>query len=463
VDVLKRFGTLGVAGAALSLAAGCSPPASVGPAAFYASAPRVDPMTQVSRRISHVVIIVQENRSFDNFFAGYPGANAPTYGCGKLRGSAASSSGCPPGDERINLTQFTFQRDHDLPHAFESGITDWDNGEMDGFNQEGQSNDTESYSYIERSQVATYWSIANQYVLADAMFPTEFGPSWTAHLTLVAGTDDVTSSTALADFADGHSDCSASPGTKTTIVNTERVVEHGAGPFPCLGQFNTMAEALDNAGISWKYYVAKRLKSFIWSPFAAIKYVYEGSDWDKNIVAPNTQILNDIKDNQLASVSWVTPSERDSDAPAAHSDTGPSWVASVINAIGESSYWDSTAIVVIWDDWGGFYDNVPPPQLDFRGLGIRVSCLILSPYARKAYVSHTQYEFGSILKFIEEAFPNVGVLGNPSRGYTDSRAHSIRDAFDFSKPPRAFVPIKAKYPASYFLHEPPSDQPPDNE
>ena len=86
------------------------------------------------------------------------------------------------------------------------------------------------------------------------------------------------------------------------------------------------------------------------------------------------------------------------------SDKGPSWVASVVNAIGESSYWDSTAIVVLWDDWGGWYDNAKPPQLDYRGLGFRVPCLIISPYAKEGYVDRTQYEFASILRFIEQVY-----------------------------------------------------------
>jgi phospholipase C len=110
-------------------------------------------------------------------------------------------------------------------------------------------------------------------------------------------------------------------------------------------------------------------------------------------------------------VSWVTPSKPDSDHPGYHSDRGPSWVASVVNAIGESSYWDSTAIIIVWDDWGGWYDNAPPPQLDYRGLGVRVPCLIISPYAKQGYV------------------------------------------------PRAFRPIQSKYGVSDFLDEPPSNEP----
>jgi phospholipase C len=423
-------------------------------------------------QISHVVIIVQENRSFENFFAGYPHANAPMYGCGHLRTGAAatslaqetSNSGCPYGDDTIPLHQITFQSEPNPEHEFQSAIVDWHNGHMDGFTHWGATpkRKTAAYAYIERSQVATYWDMAQNYVLADEMFPTEFGPSWTAHLTLVAGTDSLSDRSALANFPDGKSNCRAEKGTKTTTVDTNRKIHNDTGPYPCLDQFTTMAQLLDTAGVSWKYYANTRLKAFIWSPFAAIKYVYHGADWTNNIITPQTQILKDIAKNRLPAVSWVTPAKVDSDHPAARSDTGPSWVASIVNAIGASSYWNTTAIVVVWDDWGGFYDNGPPPQLDYRGLGIRVPCLIVSPYAKAGHVVHTAFEFGSILKFIEEMF-GLPPLGPASAGYTDTRANSISTAFDFRRPPRPFVHISAKYPASYFEHERPSDEPIDSE
>jgi phospholipase C len=223
-----------------------------------------------------------------------------------------------------------------------------------------------------------------------------------------------------------------------------------------------MANTLDAAKISWKYYVTKVLNAGIWSPFEAIKYVRDGPDWNTDIIAPQTRILTDPGAGQLADVSWVTPSHPDSDHPGAHSPLGPSWVTSIVNAIGESSYWNSTAIVILWDDWGGFYDNAPPPQLDFRGLGIRVPCLIISPYAKQGYVSHTSYEFGSILKFIEEAY-NLPNLGLTRDGYTDKRANSIEDSFDFTQSPRPFKPIKAPVGANYFRSEAPSNEPVDEE
>ena len=163
-------------------------------------------------------------------------------------------------------------------------------------------------------------------------------------------------------------------------------------------------------------------------------------------------------------MSWVTPSKEDSDHPAAFSDKGPSWVASIVNAVGESSYWPTSAIIVVWDDWGGFYDNAPPPQLDYRGLGIRVPCLIISPYAKQGYVSHVHYEYGSILRFIEEVYGLLpGSIGRRSLGYTDKRAKSLNDAFDFHQKPRKFSPIRSKYPLSLFLNEPPSNEPVDTE
>ena len=158
----------------------------------------------------------------------------------------------------------------------------------------------------------------------------------------------------------------------------------------------------------------------------------------------------------------MTPSKDDSDHPHYHSDQGPSWVASVVNAVGESSYWPTTAIVVLWDDWGGWYDNAVPPQLDYRGLGVRVPCLIISPYAKTNYVSHVQYEYGSILHFIEEVY-GLGPIGPASQGYTDRRAASLDDAFDFTQNPRPFSAIPTKYPTEHFLHEPPSNDPIDTE
>jgi len=160
-----------------------------------------------------------------------------------------------------------------------------------------------------------------------------------------------------------------------------------------------------------------------------------------------------IANGQLAQVTWVIPDGRASDHPALNDGSGPSWVASVVNAIGNSGYWANTAILITWDDWGGFYDHVAPPILNSYEYGFRVPLIVVSPYAKKGYVSHTMHDFGSLLRFTEETFHL------PSLGYADSRADDLSDCFDFSQTPTKFQPFTAKYDASYFLSDtrPPLD------
>jgi phospholipase C len=449
------------------------------------------------QKISHVVVIIQENRSFENFFAGYPGANAPMTACASptppsggapVQGAPAiavrsmTSSSCPTGDVQVTLHQDTFENNPDSKHDWASSLIDFNHGQMDGFSAWGiKHGQYSAYNYIERTQVQPYWTMAQQYVLADEMFPTEFGGSFTGHLTLIAGTDDIKlPGQAEVNFPTlAPDDCDSYPGTKSSYVTGSpyRKLHTFQGPFPCFYQFNTIAQVLDNASISWKIYATKVLDAGLWEPFEAISYVRcatynpsdstcsgDGNDWKTDIDAPQKNVLTDASSGALADVSWVTPSKPDSDHPQDKSDLGPSWVTSVVNAIGESSYWRHSAIIVIWDDWGGFYDNAPPPQLDYRGLGIRVPCLIISPYAKKGYVSHVQYEYGSILRFIESTYGvKPGTIGPTSEGYTDARAANFDDAFDFNQRPRKFVPIASKYPLSHFLHEPPSNEPVDYE
>jgi phospholipase C len=196
--------------------------------------------------------------------------------------------------------------------------------------------------------------------------------------------------------------------------------------------------------------------SGIWAAYQAIDQIYHGPDWGKDIMSPPSQFLTDVSHGHLRTVTWITPTWADSDHPGSNSLTGPSWVASVVNAVGKSKYWDSTVIFVFWDDYGGWYDAQPPAYLDYDGLGIRVPLLIVSAYAKKGHVSHVHYEHGSILKFIEDRF------GLARLQASDTRANSPEnDCFDFSKPPRKFVPIQAPYDANFFEHQPLDFHPPD--
>ncbi|MBV8434959.1 MAG: hypothetical protein JO029_11830 [Candidatus Eremiobacteraeota bacterium] len=405
--------------------------------------------------IKHVVIVMQENRSFDNLFAGFPGADAPTVG--------VTHDG-----RRVKLYADTLSTLVDPPHYYTVSILDYDNGKMDGFNLEpgkdGKALGLFPYAYVERSVTTPYWTMAKQYVLADKMFGTEHGSSWTAHVNLI-GTTNLSPTLALLEFPSAAPyDCFAPPGTTTMTIDADR--HFGVGPFPCLNQFRTMADTLDAAHLTWRSYGApfvnpKDVLGSQWNAFGAIRRVRYGPDW-KNVVVGPPKVLADIAAGDLAAVTWITPDWAYSDHASGGAILGPSWVAAIVNTIGQSKYWNDTAIVITWDEWGGWYDDAVPPQLDFKGLGLRVPCIIVSRFAKRHYVSHTLYEFASIQRFIEDTF-DLPLLGTAADGYEDARANSLSDSFDFAQKPLPFKVIPAKYPASYFGRMAPSLETPDDD
>ncbi|HYL28014.1 MAG TPA: alkaline phosphatase family protein, partial [Candidatus Nitrosotalea sp.] len=274
--------------------------------------------------------------------------------------------------------------------------------------------------------------------------------------------------------------CDAAPGVLTSELDIYLNYLKDAGPFPCSdgfpspGSYTTLATLLDGAGVTWKYYTPcfnsavqsgcspssdcqgskPNCNGSLLNAFDVIAPVRKGPEWGTNVSWPETNIFSDITNNTLPAVSWVIPNDANSDHPKqpCKCDDGPSWVASVVDAVGQSSYWNSSVIIVLWDDWGGFYDHVPPPFADkFGGLGFRVPMLVVSPYAiagsgsQGGYVSHTQYEFGSILAYIEQNW-NLGNLGT-----SDARATSMGDVLNYSQSPRAFSAIPSKRSPQYFI------------
>lgn len=409
-----------------------------------------------SAYIKHVVILIQENRSFDNFFATFPGADGAT------RGLMKTSN----GDVYVPLKKAGLNSDN-LGHSHFTFNKEFDNGKMDGFADVQRDlghgvlvpAGKYTYRYVDPKAIAPYWDIAKDYVLADHMFTTQSSASFTAHQDFIAG------GTPVGDKGDNVIDfpvpaswgCNAAPGTVTDLITPKGHEEFGAGPFPCFS-YRTLRDLLDAKGISWLYFTNKN-RNGEWNAFDAISAVYNGSEWNTNVVIPETKVFDYLgktrgpgPTGELPAVSWVIPDVATSDHPADIRDLGPEWIASVVDAIGESVYWDSTVIIVVWDDWGGEYDHVPPPQLDGQGLGMRVPMLIVSAYdketsaSRPGYISHTQYEDGSLLKFMEQNW-NLGSLGT-----TDVRANSIADCFDFNQKPRPFVPIPESFSRSYWEH-----------
>ncbi|MGA8532875.1 MAG: alkaline phosphatase family protein [Candidatus Tumulicola sp.] len=401
--------------------------------------------------ISHVVIMIQENRSFDNFFATYPGADGTTTG--------KTHDGTVVPLKKARLVA------EDLEHTWKGFLTEYDDGKMDGFDLIGFGAlggmgpaGLYPYQYVDPADIRPYWTMAHQYVLADHMFETQSSGSFVGHQDLIAGGTKINRYDSLVNYPTKTPwGCDAPQVTKTSLLTVRRRFLPRQGPRPCL-TYPTLRDSLDAGKVSWKYYAPPfDTIGDIWTAFDAIYAVRYGPEWTTNISTPETSIFNDISKGKLAAVSWLIPDFTNSDHPGHGVTGGPSWVAQVVNAIGGSQYWKTTAIIVVWDDWGGFYDHVAPPQLDFQGLGLRVPMLVISPYARKGYVSHTQYEFGSILRFVEDNW------GLKRIGTTDVRATSIGNVFDFNGPPRKFSPIPAALPRSYFEHHRPSYQPVDTE
>ncbi|MGB8908628.1 MAG: alkaline phosphatase family protein [Candidatus Cybelea sp.] len=417
----------------------------------FAHSPVSQSPASQSGPISHVVIVVQENRSFDNLFATYPNADGTT-------------KGLLYDGHHFTLTERKLESGLILDNSWKAFVVDYNGGKMNGFNlvYVNEHKCTCAYQYVNPKDIKPYWSMAKHYVLGDHMFPTQASGSFTAHQDLIRGGTELNSYETLIDFpTDGPWGCDAAPGVVTSLLTSSGQYLANQGPFPCF-TYNTMRDLLDAKGVSWKYYTPTITThgGDLWNAFDAIQAVRYGSEWTTNISSPETNIFKDISGNAFPAVSWVIPDGQNSDHPAQQEwgikkDTGPSWVASIVNAVGQSQYWNSTAIVVVWDDWGGFYDHVAPPQLDYTGLGFRVPLLVVSPYAKPGYVSHTPYEFASILKFVEQTF------GLGSLGTTDVRATSIGDVFDFKHSPRTFTPIAAKYSKSFFEHQRPSNMPVD--
>lgn len=385
-----------------------------------------------SSPIGHVIIIVQENRTPDNLFQGLKGADIATTG--------KNSSG-----ETITLHKVPLEIDYDMDHEHEAFVTEWLNGNMDGFNLDphnGHCIDAETcaYGYVPPNENKPYIQMASQYAFADRMFESNQGPSFPAHQYIISGTSttDDTGKYKAADNPYGRNGRASGGGCDSpNPVRVETINAYGqlGNPvFPCFDR-ETLADLLDAKAVTWRYYQQSN-GTGLWHPFDAIHHIRYGSDY-ANVVWPSSQVLNDIASGKLAQVSWVSPAGSNSDHSGDRSKGGPAWVSSIVNAIGSSQYWNNCAIFVVWDDWGGWYDHVKPPIYNSYELGFRVPLIAISPYAKKAYVSETQYEFGSLLKFVEQTY-GLGSLNS-----TDARANSVSDMFNFSQRPRAFVRIEA--------------------
>jgi phospholipase C len=414
-----------------------------------------------SQVFQHVVVILQENRTPDNLFHGLPGADIAT--------SGTNSAGLV-----IPLTATSLATNYDLDHSHNGFVEMYDGGKMDGAdkigivctpNAPGCPPPTPQFRYVNPSEVQPYFQMAEQYTFGDRMFQTNQGPSFPAHQFILSGTsaDTATSNLFAAEnpvipagavpTGEGAG-CNAPTGTFVNMIDPSGV--ESSQKYPCF-EHPTLTDSLDTQVVDWRYYAPSAAGLSIWVAPDAIQHIRSGGDWNK-VILNQTQVLTDIANNQLPQVSWVIPTGQESDHARINNGTGPSWVASVVNALGNSPYWSNTAIIIAWDDWGGWYDHVPPPSIvNSYEYGFRVPLIVVSPYAKRGYVSKVTHNFGSILKFIEEVFKL------PSLGYADARSDDLADCFDLTQVPPKFISIAAKFSGKYFLNDKRAPLPPDDD
>ncbi len=371
--------------------------------------------------IKHIVFFIKENRTFDNYFGTYPGADGAT--------TAIDSQG-----RRVPLLH---QKDQipDISHTYGSARLAWDNGRMDRFDliplrgksSPAQANNpyaNNSLTQFYQSDIPNYWKYAQNFVLGDQMFSSLIGPSFPNHLYTIAAqsggviNNPIPTRPSLGWGCDVHNQ-------KVEIMHRNGRISLNEACF----NFLTLADELDAKGYSWRYYApGMGQNGYNWSIYNAIAHIRYGPDW-KNVV-PVEQFLTDASQGNLPTVSWIVTPEKVSEHAPASVCVGENWTVQMLNTLMQGGAWPSTAVFLTWDDFGGYYDHVPPQQIDGYGLGFRVPLLVISPYARKGYIDHTTYEFSSMLHFTEEE------LGLPTLTARDRGANGMMGAFDFNQQPR---------------------------
>ena len=395
------------------------------------STPTSTPRTPNST-IKHIVFFIKENRTFDNYFGTYPGANGATMAM----------------DSQGHMVPLHHQADQiqDIDHSSEGARKAWDNGKMDRFDllhsnklkgvptpsSPGYPYTNNSLTQFYQSDILNYWKYAQNFVLGDNMFSSLMGPSFPNHLyTVAAQSGGVTDNPrtdknigTLGNAAKGWGCDIPHQSVKVTAADGSTSVQEA-----CFN-FQTLADELDAQHYSWRYYAPPSGESgYIWSSFDAVKHIRYGPDW--KFIVPTEQFMTDAASGNLPTVSWIVTPAQVSEHPPASVCVGENWTVQMLNSLMHGPDWSSTAVFLTWDDFGGFYDHVPPQQIDNYGLGFRVPLLVISPYAKKGFIDHTQFEFSSMLRFAEDE------LGLPTLTNRDKAANDMMDAFDFTQSPRS--------------------------
>ena len=440
-------------------------------------------------KIRHVVIIMQENRSFDSYFGTFPGAN------GIPRDSHGRFTVCIP-DPKRHVCQRPFHDSSDTnaggPHMAVDAVADINGGKMNGFIKSVESGhlDTDALGcqaqhlpttcvdvmgYHDQRELRNYWSYARNFVLQDHMFEPNLGWSLPAHLYMMSAwsasctnpIDPMSCKTTNLVFPDGEGVPGAGIGTDPNAALTGLLTVNDKDDSATASQppdyaWTDITYLLHKYHVSWRYYlsqgtepdcasgamtctpVPQNIKTpEIWNPLVDFTTVHQ--DHQLSNIEPATSFFLDAYRGSLPAVSWLIPSGDDSEHPPSRVTNGQDHVTRAINAIMSGKDWNSTAIFLAWDDWGGFYDHAKPPTVDGDGYGLRVPGLVISPYARKGYIDHQTLSFDAYLKFIEDDFLGGQRLNPRTDGRPDPRP-TVRETsrilgnllsdFDFTQRPR---------------------------
>jgi phospholipase C len=447
-------------------------------------------------KIEHVIIIMQENRSFDSYFGTFPGADGIPMKGGK-------PAVCVP-DPATGRCDKPFHDVSDIngggPHGHVNALADINRGKMNGFILEqreaprctdqvdpaclvANSQEPDVMGYHNAAEIPNYWTYAKDFVLDDHMFEPVSSWSEPDHLYMVSGW-----SARCANKSPMSCASNIIGPYGVTLFNQAVQRELTTGKTTIDLAWTDLTWLLAAQHVSWRYYVqtgyqpdcandsaqtcAPVAQSYqtagIWNPLPLFEDVH--TDHQLQNIEPLSSYFTAAKAGNLPAVSWVTPSRADSEHPPSSVHQGQAYVTAVINAAMESKDWPSTAIFLSWDDWGGFYDQVVPPSVDKNGYGLRVPSIVISPYARHGYIDHQVLSSDAYLKFIEDDFLNGSRLNPATDGRPDPRPDVREDEpllgnfqqdFNFTQPPRPPVLLPTNPPSDspvlprYFRGKPP--------
>ena len=424
---------LGVVGVLLVASQGIVPGASGAPA-------NPSTMALFSSHIDHIVFLMQENHPFDNLYGNY----CPTTGsyC-RYTADGIPAGTCVPKNltypkgycfRPFNFTATNLSPPIDLPHNWSTTHQSWDNGKMDGFFQ-AEWNTPETFGHYNATTVPVYWDIAEQYGLADDFFSPVGSYSSPNHWYMLSSTAPAVT------YQNLISSSKTTWQTRTTYLNESN-------------RTRSIEDRLANSTVSWAYYQntlvpynqaiapAPLARAYdYWSPLAGRAQSYRAPALSH--FENRSQFFTDAANGQLPNLSWVIPAGQNSDHPSFNITAGQSWVASVVDAIERSPEWNSTVLFISWDEYGGFYDHVAPPQLDAYGDGFRVPLLAVGPWVKQGYIDHGQMDFDSVLHLMEKRF------GLACIGTRDCQAKLPLAMFNFSRTPRAPIQILPYGTATY--------------